>query len=270
MWSQEICFLMMAKPGGLISLPTGTCLHSEMNSLWQRSAENIQDLSSSDADRGMPTPFVAIQHRCCHIQFLSSQLAYRAYAALLFSSRPDMSTIVSTLAGEISQMVRSARIDSRFKTTSYLVLGPAGSGKSTLVQHLIDKVCFKCATSRLLILPSASPPDSLLALLPRQLKALNERASQHALMHATVTGVSGAGSARYLRGRSLSSVLHTGTNVRHFWATRKLRETAVAFAGRINGQEGRQRRLENGKYERVNGGLGIRKEECWCKRRSSS
>lgn len=39
-------------------------------------------------------------------------------------------------------MVRSARIDSRFKTTSYLVLGPAGSGKSTLVQHLIDKVCF--------------------------------------------------------------------------------------------------------------------------------
>lgn len=40
----------------------------------------------------------------------------------------------------------------------------------------------------------------------------------------------------------------------------------MAFAGRINGQEGRERRLENGKYERVNGDLGIRKEECWCKK----
>jgi hypothetical protein len=153
-----------------------------------------------------------IQHPCSHV--LGSQLAH-----LTCDPRAlDGATIVSTMAGEISQMVRSARIDSKFKTTSYLVIGPAGSGKSTLVQHLIDKVRFNCALSHLLMPCSglsfwlAAYPHS-----PRQLKALNERASQHALMHVTVTAVSGAGSARYARGRSLSSVLHAGPNVRPFW-----------------------------------------------------
>jgi Fe-S cluster assembly ATPase SufC len=82
--------------------------------------------------------------------FMGSQPPNRTYAAHLPSSLHalDIATIVSTMAGEIAQMVRSVRIDSNFKTTSYMVFGPAGSGKSTLVQHLIDKVCFEYASSR--------------------------------------------------------------------------------------------------------------------------
>jgi hypothetical protein len=100
---------------GLLSLPIGTCLNSDPNYLWQRSAENIQGLSSTDADRGASTPFLAntaslftrsyriIAHMCT---VLGSQLANRARAHLLSSLRVlDIATIVSTMAGEVSQHV---------------------------------------------------------------------------------------------------------------------------------------------------------------------